>query len=273
MFQRRPRTTASHPLCPALCLLAASAALANPILLDIDPAQSSIDVELCITLGSMVCGSDQSPVGGTVSAALDCLTEPTTIALHDFNLALLETIDLNLNFGAFIGQLNATGTGITVSYATPGVPREPVAIVAGVFTDVGVPVVAEGVVAYTTSGPLICILMAAAGLPCSGSIDLSTIAPDPIDLAGTVGVVDRTVTIAMDLDVTAPLDPANPDQGTFSMVGTVLAQGDAPLPDLATFIAVLTGENDDPDAICDSDINQDGAADGLDIAAYIELLL
>jgi len=57
----------------------------------LDPSQSSVLVELCV-VGE--CDMDSSPITGSVTIELDSYNVPTQITLHDFNLALTDSIDL-----------------------------------------------------------------------------------------------------------------------------------------------------------------------------------
>ena len=257
--------------------MAARQAAGSPTVLTLDPAQSHVDVTLCVTLGSTVCDTDGSAVAGFVVLDLDCLTMPGAVSVHDFDLQLTDSIDLNLDFGFIIGRLDSSTANMAVAYAAPGTPRPAVPIAAGAFTDPQVPIDARGTLTYAATGGIppfdICTLLTASGVPCNDVIDLSLVPLNPTDLAGTVAVSGRDITLTLDVQVTVPLDPANPSLGTLSMVGSVVATGTTPLPDIATFVAVLTGSIIAPDLICESDINQDGATDGRDIRAYLEAIL
>ncbi len=266
-------------LLPGTVVLAAATALtsASPVVLQIDPTASHIDVTLCATVGTTACDTDGSSVGGTVTLAPDCLTAPTVVSIHDFNFQLLESIDLTLDFGFLVGRLDTVATGVELSYALPGTPRPAVPLAGGAFVDPQVPADLADTLTYAATGGIppfdLCTLLLASGAPCSDVIDLSTVVLDPIDLTGTLAVSGREITVTIDVDVSGLLDPTNPSLGTLSMVGTVVARGTVPLPDIATFVAVLTGAITDPGVVCESDINEDGRTDGLDVAAYLDAIL
>lgn len=266
-------------LLPATVVLTAATAFtsASPVVLQIDPTASHIDVTLCATVGTTACDTDGSPVGGTVTLAPDCLTAPTAVSFHDFNFQLLQSIDLTLDFGFLVGRLDTVATGVELSYALPGTPRPAVPLTGGAFVDPQVPADLAGTLTYAATGGIppfdLCTLLLASGAPCSDVIDLSTVVLDPIDLTGTLAVSGREITVTIDVNVSGLLDPNNPSLGTLSMVGTVVARGTVPLPDIATFVAVLTGAITDPGVVCESDINEDGGTDGLDIAAYLDAIL
>ena len=107
---------------------------------------------------------------------------------------------------------------------------------------------------------------------CDDAIDMSTLTLDPLDMEGTVTVAGRDITVTLDIDTSAPLDPDNPGLGTLTVTGTVIAEGAVPLPDVPTFVDVLTGAITDADLVCESDVNGDGYADGRDVQPYVQAL-
>lgn len=258
----------------SLTLWAMGPAAASPILLTVDPAQSNLDVTLCMTLTSTECSTDASPVAGSVTIGLDCLTTPTSLTLYDFAFQLTQTLNHHLVFTFFgvpIGTFDSTATNVELSYATPGVPMPPTPLVVDAFAYTGVPANAAGLFNYTTTGT-VCSAFQAQGQLCNATIDLSTVPVNPIDLTGTVRVFGRDITVVLDVNASAPLDPTNPGLGSLTMVGTVVATGIAPPPDIATFVGVLIGDLTAPDLVCESDMNLDGVVDGNDVAAYLAAL-
>lgn len=258
----------------SLCLIMALAtpALATPALLTVNPAQSNVNVQLCMTFTSTQCDTDMSPVTGTIVAGLDCLIAPTELTLHDFDFALSNTLNLNLNWGIIVGRFDAVASSVAFHYDTPGTPQPPSPLTAGAFNYAGVPANATGAMAYTSTN-LVCAGLTAAGQLCNTSIDLSTLALTPVAFNGTVSVTGRTMAVVLTINSSSPIDPANPGLGTLNVTGTIRASGIVPLPSVSNFIAVLMGTQTQTDLVCESDINADGVVNGRDVQAYVTALL
>lgn len=256
----------------ALALGLAGHSLAAPAVLLVNPTQSSITATLCLTVCGTLCSSDTSPVSGSMTVGLDCLTQPANLIVHDFHFLLNNTINLNLNFGLVCGRFDASGSAVAMHYGTPGTPTPPSPLSGGAFSILDVPSTTSGTLAYTSTN-LVCVGLQAAGRPCADTINLATLGAGSVDLNGSMAVVGRTVTATLNINSSGPIDPNNPGLGTLSIVGTVVASGEVPIPDEATFVAALLGLNTDLDAVCESDINEDGLLDGRDVQAYLDLLL
>lgn len=152
---------------------APTGAKAAPIVLQVDPNESHVDVELCVSMLTTVCDSDVSPVEGAVILSLDCPIAPASATLHDFTLLLTEEINLDLDF-SFLGRLVSTAGNVSLSYADPGTPLPPAVLVGDAFTIAGVPVDAQGQLNYVATG-FVCDTLTGSGLLCKDSIDLSTL--------------------------------------------------------------------------------------------------
>lgn len=206
--------------------LVATAGAAN-VVIPVDDAASSLTIELCVS-GS--CDDDTSSVSGTMDFDLDMVDSPSTITLNDLNLVLDENININISFG-ILGGLTATGTNVTVDYSTPGFSIGPVPIAADAFTLPNVEVIPGGDLNYNATG-LVCTLLTGSNLPCNDSIDLSMNGPQIIDMVpGQITSVNREVTVTVDLDFTAPLDPTSPDLGSYQISGTVTGSVTVPACD------------------------------------------
>lgn len=253
------------------CLLAVPA-WGTPTVLTVNPAQSNVSVQLCMTVTNTQCDTDTSPVIGSMVVDLDCLTNPTMLTLHDFNFALTNTLNLNLNWGLFVGRFDAVASNLAFHYATPGTPQPPTPITANAFSYAGVPANATGTMSYNAT-ILVCVGMTGAGLPCNDSIDLSTLALAPVGFNGTVTVTGRTVLVVLAINSSSPIDPNNPGLGTLTVTGTIRASGVVPLPSVANFVGVLMGTVTQPDLVCESDMNADGLSDGRDVQPYVRALV
>ncbi|MCA9309784.1 MAG: hypothetical protein KDA21_01160 [Phycisphaerales bacterium] len=190
---------------PLLFAFAAAAPAAN-LVIPVDPAQSNIAIELCVSGG---CDDDSSPVTGTIDVDIDAIENPTTITLNDLDLALTNDLNLNISFGIF-GGITSTATGVTIEYATPGFSTGPVPVVSTAFNLPNVEVLPGGQLDYNASG-IVCTALTSAGLPCSDSRDLSMNGPNIIETTfGSLLSVNRVITVTIIIDFTAPLDPPPP---------------------------------------------------------------
>lgn len=250
-----------------MCLVVAPA-WGTPTVLTVNPAQSSVSVQLCMTVTNQQCDTDTSPVTGNMVVDLNCLTNPTMLTLHDFDFSLSNTLNLNLNWGTFVGRFDAVASNLAFHYDIPGTPQPPTPINANAFAYAGVPANATGSMSYNAT-ILVCVGLTSAGLPCNDSIDLSTLALAPVAFNGTVTVTGRTVLAILTINSTSPIDPNNPTLGTLAVTGTIRASGVVPLPSVANFIGVLMGTVAQQDLICESDMNADGVVNGRDIQPYV----
>jgi len=283
------RKVATGGLAVLVILLVATtpAARADGFEVPIDPNQSALTFELCLA-GS--CDDDTSAVGGSVMIALDSVDFPSQIWLYDFDLALVDSLEFSLSWGAF-GAFSATITDGGLQYADPNVVLgpEPIAAQAYVFPDVLTS--GRGMLAYDASG-VPCIALGTYGLPCSDTDDLTSEPPQSASLSGNIDTGSRVVTLSAEVDRTTPIDPANPDLGTIHVYGTVMGQvlvprppgdvdgdGDVDVLDAELWMLCCNG----PDVLtpppgCDayhfagSDLDLDGDADLADLAA-LELLV
>jgi len=256
----------------SIAMFVVAPALGTPTVLTVNPVQSSVSVQLCMTVTNQQCDTDTSPVTGTLVTDLDCLTGPTALTLHDFDFALSNTLNLNLNWGIIVGRFDAVASNVAFHYATPGTPQPPTPVIATAFSYAGVPATATGSMSYTSNN-LVCAGMNAAGLLCNAAIDLSTLAISPVGFNGDVTVSGRTVSVVIAINSSSPIDPNNPGLGTLNVTGSIRAGGVVPLPSVANFLGVLMGTQTQTDLVCESDINADGAINGLDVQAYVRALL
>ena len=258
-------------------------AAASPFELQIDSVQSDVDLTLCMTVGSTLCDTDSSPLGGSVTLEVDCLAGPVSVTLHDFVFEVLETVSFQLDFGFPVGQFNATASDVVVMYAQPGIPLPEAPLVGDAFGYTGVPADGTGQLDYTAT-MLVCFGLIAAGHACDDIIDLSTLELDPLDLDATLAVMDRDVTVVLDIVLTAPLDPEAPDLGYFMVDGTLVASGTVPgwqyppgdldsdddvdLADFGAWVGCLLGPDEPTGTGCacaDLDLDND-----VDLADYAE---
>lgn len=201
------------------------AARAGAFEVPIDPSQSSLTFELCL---SGACDNDTSAVAGSVTIALDSVDFPSQIWLHDFTLNLVDSVAFSLSWGVF-GSFNATIADGGLLYADPNVVLGPETIAAQAFVFPSVPTAGRGLLAYSATG-LPCVALEAAGLPCTDTDDLSSEPAQNAELGGEITAVNRIVTLAADVDRTTPIDPNNPDLGTIRVFGRVTGQVLVPRP-------------------------------------------
>ncbi len=263
----------SPRLIAAVALLMASGVAASPAHLTVDTTRSTVEVELCVTppgLGQR-CDQDASTVSGWLTISPDCLTDPANMELHDFYLAITDDAHLTLDWGWLIGHLEVWSNDIELFYAEPGpisTPLDP----SGDFTYSEVQGNEAGLITYEATS-LICTGLQGLGMPCSDTQDLSEQGANTISMTGTMGFTGRDATMTLNIDVSSPLDPNNPDLGAITIIGTIVAEGTIPLPTVPTFIGVLLGDITQSDLVCESDVNQDNTVDGLDVQPYVEALL
>lgn len=240
--------TARHALGVSALLIASMRAgpmaHATPIEISVDTGLSTVNVQYC--LGTS-CSTDTSAVEGTTLIRLDSVAAPTMIQQDDFFYALTETINIAIT------GLTATGTNITLDYATPGLPQGPMVLgPGGMFSFLDVPANQSGMINYAATGTT-CFLLTLAGFPCTDAIDLAQQGSTAGDIAGTVTVLPgRVVRLTSQPNISGPINPANPALGTLTITGTIV--GEAVVPRRA-------------------DVDQNGLINGADIQGFVETLL
>jgi hypothetical protein len=224
--------------------------LAAPFVVPIDPGQSVLNFELCI---SGKCDTDSSSVSGTVTIDLDSIENPAQIWLHDFYLRLDHNLHWYISWG-ILGSFTADATNVAVYYAYPGTPMGPVPIAGHNFTFNDVPTNAEGTLTYHATG-VPCIALQGAGVPCDDSQNLADQGTQTADqFSGTVTSQGRVVTLATSIDMTVPLVPEYPTLATLHVYGTVRGQ---------VYV---------PPVILPGDLNCDGVVGFGDINPFVLLL-
>lgn len=120
-------------------LLAVGQAAGIPATLTIDPAQSSIDIDstLITTVGDET-ATASSPISGTIELDLDTLSNPSSIAIVDFNIVFDNDIVLDFDYG-LAGAANATLSSAGVEYGLDGGITGPILAPAGLFDFPAVP--------------------------------------------------------------------------------------------------------------------------------------
>ncbi len=228
----------------ALALVPAMTTSAQPTDLDIDETQSSIFLEITLDtpIGART-DDDTAALDGVVTIELDDYANPTTITLIDYTItsgSLSYTFDYS-----FLGAINATATGLSLSLPATTPPITGTVDSAGMFTIDNVPNTATGTVNISGSGTV-------GGLVGNQTLDLSTLAQDPVTITGSLNLTTDTVTATISL----PLDGSgtDPDTGvvtTFTGTASVVASGPVPAPD------------------CLADVNGDGMVTPADFSAWI----
>jgi hypothetical protein len=219
-FARTPKNALALLCCASLATLAT----AFPFTVPITQSQSNLSFQLCI---AGRCDTDSSPVSGATVIGLDSVDFPTQITLYDFDFQLTNDLSWLLSW-APLGQLTATGTGITVSCASPG-EIEPAAVTNTQFTITNVPTSATGLLTYHATG-LACTILQASGYLCNDGLDLANQGTQNGTMGGLVTTAARTVHLTSNIDQTTPLDPNNPTLGTLRVFGTVTGQAYVPMP-------------------------------------------
>jgi hypothetical protein len=260
-----------------------SIARATPLDFTVNQAQSNVNVELCL-LGS--CDTDPSSVSGFMSAKTLPIGSPSDLTLYDYFFHLNDQIDLFISFSIF-GHFTGTGQNISLFYAIPGVPQPPTPITANSSTIPQVPTDKSGIFDYVATG-IVCNALQGQTppVPCSDTIDLATTGTSTGDMIGTIGVVGRTITLTINPNVSAPLDPNNPGTGTLTITGTIICvttaplRGDANLNGIVNSLDIQEFTNvmiNPPGATSQKrfavDMNDDDVFDDLDVAIFVDCLL
>jgi len=224
----------------------AACAGATPIDVEIDPAQSSIDLTIEVDVGiASATDMDSSALSGFLRVELDDYGNPGEITLHDLNIMINDTLSFVWSFG-FFGSANATLTGGAVTWGSTDAIVGPVPVSDGDFLLPDVPVALQGMMDVSYD-----ILIVGTG---SEMLDLA----DQGDLAssvdGSVSVSGDSVSVTstLPIDLTTPLTN---DKGT--ELGTLTVSGSA------TIVAMGTAP------ACAADLTGDGVLDFFDVSAFL----
>lgn len=234
----------------AACLLTPAVSHAALIGVPIDPAQSSITVQLCV---SGPCGSDTSRASGYFIIDVDDVDTLGTITAYDHKVRLDEPINLVVSYG-FLGRLTVNMNGFETFNAVPGTPVGPVSILqpGGGFSIPGVPSAQAGLFDYTATGiPCSLLQSQVPPQPCTGNGDLSQQPAGFTTLNGTITSAARVITVVSTINQSVPIDPANPSLGSFTVTGTVRGSIFVPVPP------------------CQGDINSDGVVNVQDLTIFL----
>ncbi|MDQ7014370.1 MAG: GC-type dockerin domain-anchored protein [Planctomycetota bacterium] len=257
--------------------LTAAVAIAAPAFgqvaeLTVQPGQSSASAQICLEpsgLGQR-CDTDGSSISGMIDIELDDYDMPGAISIHDFDLALDGTLEYNMDWGSFIGGVDITLTGVTISYATPGIPTGPVVVDgAGDFEFPAVGAFTTGTGSFAGYGLVL------EGLIGSGTFDLADFGAVESSLAGNIAVNGGQITLtgfqtfanSGEIEgVTATIDGSAtivaigevpPCPGDFNGDGTVNTQ------DVLAFLNAWTAN--DPSADC----TDDGSINTQDVLCFL----
>jgi hypothetical protein len=122
------------------------------------------------------------------------------------------------------------------------------------------------------------------GFLCADTVDLSTVALDPIDIGGTLTVSGDDVTLTLDIEVSGSVLPEAPDVAVMSMTAAIVAHGIVPatwplgdltgddivdLADLPPFIDCFLGPDIPATGACQcADLDEDDDVDLEDFAVF-----
>lgn len=223
------------------CGLLVCTVAAQPTTLTLTSGSSiSVNGTLHTPVGSQT-DSDASPITGTITIELDSYGSPTAITLHDFALAVSESIDLAYDWG-FLGHVDITVQNATANYGDV-VPSGPVPV--AVDTTFYFPSILTDI---SGSGS------ATGSIFLYGNIDqavnLADFSPFTTDFAGSVGVSGGTVTLAGTIEFAGSGEVATGITMDLSGTLTINASGAVP-----------------PD--CLPDWNDDGALDFFDVQGFL----
>jgi hypothetical protein len=240
--------TKIHALGACALALNAPAALAAPVDMIIDQAQSSIDLTMTVDVSiASDTDSDSSPLSGSLVVEFDDNGMPSQISLIDLMVVIDNTLNFNWSFG-FFGSADAVMTNGSVSYAAPGVTTGPVALIDDAFAFPAVPVELDGQLNVDYDIFLVGSDSVSIGLADQGAFDSI--------IAGDISIVDDTVTIS----TTLPLDAEQPiEDADGNVLGTVFVTGSA------TIVACGSLPS------CPADINGDGMLNFFDVSGFLSL--
>lgn len=177
----------------ALAALAALAGLssAEPTTLTLTGSSFiSVNATLDTPVGSDS-DSDASPVSGTITVELDNYGNPTGITLHDFDIAVLQNLDLDFSFG-FFGSIATDVSGAAATYAS-ATPTGPVTVAGD--TTFYFPSVLTNLTGNGTANGNILFVGAI-----NETFNLADFSPFDTDFAGSVGVSGDAVTLSGTID-------------------------------------------------------------------------
>ncbi|RNC82847.1 MAG: hypothetical protein ED559_14075 [Phycisphaera sp.] len=225
-------------------LVAACPAYAQPADLDVDETQSSIFLEITLDtpLGAQT-DDDSAAIDGTITLELDDYDNPTIITLIDYNFT---SGSLGFVFDySFLGTVTANATGLSLGLPVDAQPASGPVDAQGMFTVDNVPNEVTGIVSVGGTGTI-------GALVGSSTVDLSTVAQDPISVSGNINVASDTIT----LTISVPLEGSDTDPDTgvtvlFSGTTSVVATGPVPADE------------------CVADANGDGMLTPADFTAWI----
>jgi len=227
-----------------ICLtLAGGAASAQPVVLQVDQARSSVDITITLNtpIGNRT-DQDSSPVTGFVYMGADDYASPGSVVFYDALFELSNTLNFAWSWG-FGGFADATLTGGGLSAAEPGVPAGPVPVVGGMFTTPDVLLQASGV-ANTNYN---IVLVGEDSI----ELDLRAAEPLPAALNGTISVVGGVIEVTSSASVT----------DTFVVIDGVVT---ADVTTTATIVATA------PIPTCPADVAAPfGALNFFDVSAFI----
>lgn len=247
-----------------------SPALAQPLVLTVDPARSSVDIS--ITLNTPVgneTDNDSSPVTGFVYLGADDYMSPMSTVFYDASFVLSNDLDFNWSFG-FAGSADATLTGGGLSAAQPGVPAGPVPVTAGMFTSPEIPLQAAGVantnynILFVGSDSVVVDLGAEGPLPAAldgtlsfnaGTVEVTTTSSVSDTFVVIEGLVTADVTTTATIVATATLPDCPAD--------VAAPFGALNFFDVSAFIGAFVAQ--DPSA----DFLVDGVFNFFDVSTYI----
>jgi len=236
----------THTLAFAGAAMICSQALCAPIDLVVDPARSSLDMSITLDVSiASDTDNDSSTLSGNIEIELDDAGNPTQISLDDMMVVIDQTMNFNWSFG-FFGSADATLTGGSVSYATPGLATGPVPVDANAFSFPEVLVDLDGQLNANYD-----IFLAGSG---SEMVNLGDQGSFASPFNGSVLIEGETITVtsSLPIDVTQPLLDSSGNQ-----LGTVIASGSA------TIVAVGTAPS------CQADLNGDGVLNFFDVSAFL----
>ncbi len=206
-----------------LVLAARTATLpAAQVQLAVNTNTSTLQLTLCV---QGTCDTEISTLRGGVTFGLD--SDPTQIALRNFDLRANSDYAFHLDYGFLLGDIFANVRNLRVYHAEPG-PQQPFfPLTAGSYTFTNVPFLTSGTADYVAQG-LICGVIQGLGLPCNDNRDLATLGTGRADtISGTIQIVGETVQADLIFDFNLPLDPANP--GTGNIAGHAVIHASGPL--------------------------------------------
>ncbi|MEM9373937.1 MAG: GC-type dockerin domain-anchored protein [Planctomycetota bacterium] len=257
-------TLVALPLC-------GGAVMAQPLILDVDPSRSTVEITITLNtpVGSRI-DSDSAPVTGFVQLGADDYGVPMSAVFYDTDVALTEDLNLNWSFG-FPGSADATVTGAGLAAAEPGVPEGPVPVAAGSFVVPTVSLIPRGLAAINYDILLVGADSIVLDLSADGAVETSlsgtlvNIGEGAIELStttsftGTVELIEGLVTADVTTTATVVAAAVLPD----CPADVAAPFGALNFFDVSAFINAFVAQ--DPSA----DFLVDGVFNFFDVSAYI----